>query len=92
MTFIDIVYIITGPTWLKAKISLIALLFAGCFLAYFGGFVHGKVIFPISDWIRQRTHEKISETRAFRFSKVISYTVSTIIFILYPIEVLQVIV
>ncbi len=83
MAIEQIIYSILGPAWLKSQIALIALLLSGCFLAYFGGFVHGKIIFPIADTLRQKTEGKLNQTKAAAFSRFIARSLAAIIFILY---------
>ncbi len=84
MTFIEILYMITGPAWLRAQINMISLLFAGAVLVYFGSFVHGKIILPLGDWIRHHTNAKMSQIqRVSKFANIIGSIVATIFFLLY---------
>jgi len=86
VTIIEIIYAITGPLWLQEQIALISIILSGAFLVYFGSFVHGKIILPIGDWIKDKSHKKIKEVGkkdTTKIANITSATISTIFFLIY---------
>ncbi|MDP1728685.1 MAG: hypothetical protein Q8L27_00595 [archaeon] len=78
---------ILSPPFLANNIAIIGAILAGAILVYFGGFVNHRIIFPIADWIRENSNNKLSSIeklkRRKRTIKYLSDSLSTLIFILY---------
>ena len=73
-----------GPLWLVSQIDLISLLLAGAFLVYFGSVVHGKIIIPFADWVRDITRDRVNRIQQVsKASNFIANSISTIFFLLY---------
>jgi len=73
-----------GPTWLVVQIDLISLLLSGAFLVYFGSVVHGKIIIPFADWIRNITRDRVNRIRRVsKASNFIASSIATVFFLLY---------
>ena len=86
MTLSAIINAILSPNWLVTEIPLIALLMGGSILLYFGNFAHHKVFFPIADFVRSKTHQRINATTKYDTSTIAKYgseAIATAMFLLY---------
>ena len=78
---------ILGPAFLVNSISLIALLTGVVLLMIFSDFVNRRMVFPLADMVKERTHRGMKPTHeskwGFLFSKYFSEGLAAVIFIVY---------
>ena len=75
---------ILGPQFLVNQIPLISTILGGVLLALFSRYINEGIVFPIGDYLRDRTGSKISHTfKKKKASKYIGESVDTIIFLLF---------
>ena len=58
----------------------------GSILLYFGNFAHHKIFFPIADFVKSKTHQKINATTKYDTSTIAKYgseAIATIMFLFY---------
>jgi len=79
-----IIATILGPRFLVSQIPLIAVILGGVLLALFSRYINEGLVFPIADFLRDRTGSKLH--KAFRKKKAnryVSEAIGTIIFLLF---------
>lgn len=74
---------ILAPAFLTSRIEMIAILLGSVLLVIFSNFVNHRIIFPIADFVRDETHSRVYGKINQTFSKYLSESLATIIFLVY---------
>lgn len=75
---------IFGPAFLVNNIPLIAILIGGVLLALFSRYVNEKIVFPVADFLREKTNNKLKKkVGRSKFVRYFGESIATFIFILY---------
>ena len=76
----DIIGAILSPSFLVRNIGLISLILAGVLLIMFEKKVLHNFVFYVADYVREGTAKRLGQVK---FSKIISESLATVIFIFY---------
>lgn len=80
----SIISSILGPQFLVNQIPLISTILGGVLLALFSRYINEGIVFPIGDYLRDRTGSRVHQAfKKKKASKYIGESVDTIIFLLF---------
>ena len=78
----DILSYVLSPPFLANRIYLISVIISAIILVIFSNFINQHIVFPVADYFRQKTAQKLSVRRGW-VRRYVSEAVATILFIIY---------
>lgn len=78
---------ILSPPILANNVDIIGIILGGIFLVLFGSFVNKQLVFPLGEWLKDKTYRSMKEVKALKiprtFTKYFSQLMATALFITY---------
>jgi len=78
----DIISLILSPPFLANRIYLISVIISAIILVVFSNFINQHIVFPVADYFREKTAQKLSVRRGW-IRRYLSEAVAAILFIIY---------